>query len=185
MRVIEAVWEPGAVTAPFKGFSRAERAGVAAVVLKGGTIEHQYASGKKTRQERRPGDVFWQAPDTPVEARQNTGNTKLDMIQVALKKMPPTRQYKGPVVGEKKILENAHLAAFEITLAPGAKVAMHAYAPRVWVVLEGGEMRSTDKAGKAQQARFRSLEVVWLPPQEHTFENIGKANERIISLELK
>jgi len=185
VRVIEAVWEPGASSAAFKGFPSSEILGVVAVVLKGGAIEHLYAGGKKVRKERRPGDVFFQPPDRAVEARQNVGGARLDMIQVALKKAPPTRQYTGPAAGSKKVFENAHLAVFELALAPGAKTPVHKYAPRVWVILEGGDVRSSDKAGKPQIARFASSQVVFLPAQEHALENIGKTNERIISLELK
>jgi len=185
VRVIEAVWEPGASSAAFKGFPSSEILGVVAVVLKGGAVEHLYAGGKKVRKERRPGDVFFQPPDRAVEARQNVGGTRLDMIQVALKKAPPTRQYTGPAAGSKKVFENARLAVFELVLAPGAKTPTKKYAPRVWVILEGGDMRSWDNAGKPQEARFASSQVVFLPAQEHTLENIGKTNERIISLELK
>jgi predicted metal-dependent enzyme (double-stranded beta helix superfamily) len=185
VRVIEAVWEPGASVAAFKGFPSSEMLGVVAVVLKGGAVEHLYAGGKKVRQERRPGEVFFQPPDRAVEARQNVGGTRLDMIQVALKKAPPTRQYTGPADGARKLFENARVVVFELALAPGAKTPVHKYAPRVWVILEGGDMRSWDKEGKPQEARFASSQVIFLPAQEHTLENIGKANQRIISVELK
>lgn len=184
VRVIEALWEPGAATSATK-ISGQDTLGVAAVVLKGGTVEHDYAKGKKVRRERRPGDVFWQPGNTQVEARQNAGNTRLDIIQVRLKKAPPTKQYTGPVAGEKKLLDNPRLAAFDITLAPGAKIPMHKYGPRVWVVLEGGDLRSWDKAEKSQVARVGAAQVLWLPAQEHGLKNIGKSNEHIISLELK
>lgn len=185
VRVIEAVWEPGSSAAAWKGFPGTESLGVLAVVLKGGTVEHQYPGGKKVRRERRPGEVFWQAPDIAVEARQNVGNSRLDMVQVALKKVPLTRQYAGPVTGEKKRFENSRLVVFELALAPGAKIPMHKYGPRVWVILEGGDMRSWDNADKPQEARLGNSQVVWLPPQEHRLENIGKTNERIISVEMK
>jgi hypothetical protein len=120
-----------------------------------------------------------------VEARQNVGGTRLDMIQVALKKAPPTQQYSGPAAGAKKLFENARVVVFELALAPGAKTVMHKYGPCVWVILEGGDLRSWDKAGKPQEARIASSQVVFLPAQEHTMENIGKTKERIISLELK
>ena len=185
VRVIEALWEPGASAAAFKGFPSSEILGVVAVVLKGGAVEHLYASGKKVRKERRPGDVFFQPPDRAVEARQNVGSTRLDIIQVALKKAPPTQQYAGPAAGARKLFENARVVVFELALAPGAKTVMHKYGPRVWVILEGGDLRSWDKAGKPQEARLASSQVVFLPAQEHTMENIGKTKERIISLELK
>ena len=185
VRVIEAAWEPGASAAAFKGFPSSEILGVVAVVVKGGAVEHLYAGGKKVRKERRPGDVFFQPPDRAVEARQNVGGTRLDMIQVALKKAPPTQQYAGPAAGAKKLFENARVVVSELALAPGAKTVMHNYGPRVWVILEGGDLRSWDKAGKPQEARLASSQVVFLAAQEHTVENIGKTKERIISLELK
>lgn len=185
VRVIEAVWEPGASTAAFKGFPSRETLGVVGIVMKGSAVEHLYAGGKKVRKERRPGDVFFQPPDRAVEARQNVGGARLDMIQVALKNAPPTGQYTGPAAGAKKLFENARVVVFELALAPGAKTPVHQYAPRVWVVLEGGDLRSWDKEGKPQEARLASSQVVFLPAQEHTLENIGKTKERIISLELK
>ena len=62
---------------------------------------------------------------------------------------------------------------------------LHKYGPRVWIVMDGGSVASTDKDGKKQTVQIRSSQVLWLPAQEHSLENIGAKPFRTISVELK
>ncbi len=181
VRVIEVVWEPGAATAP----ARLAEGDTIGVVIRGGTIEHTYASGKRVRRERQPGEVLWQPGNVTLEARQNVGQTKINVIQVRLKKAPPSHGYGGPVPRVKKLLENTRAAVFDQTIALRAKLPPHKYAPRLWVILDGGDLRSWDKAGKQQDARVRASQVMWLPEQEHAIENVGQTPVRLISIEFK
>lgn len=186
VRVIEVAWEPGAA-APRVKQEGTVTYGVVGVVTRDGTLEYTSPRGKKTRQERKRGEVFWQPGNTVLEARQNVSNGRMNMVQVALKKGDPSKAYIGPAPSAdvKKALDNPRFAAFENTLAPGAKLPLHRYGPRVWVILDGGDMRSTDKAGKPQVARFGASQLLWLPAQEQALENIGATPLRIISIELK
>lgn len=183
-RVIEVVWEPKASVPPIAQ-EGGETLGVVGVTLYGGTLEYTGAKGKKTLQERKRGQVFWQGGNTKLEARQNTGQTKIDVVQVRLKKAPLTKQYAGPVAVTKTVLNNPYLAAFDFVLAPGATLPLHKYAPRVWVILDGGNLRAADRAGKSQFAEFGPGQVVWLPAAEQAFENTGKNQVHVISIELK
>jgi len=184
VRVVEVVWEPGSAAAAVK-LPADETPGIFGVVIKGGTLEHTQKNGRKIRRERKPGDVLWQRPGVEMEARQNVGERNMNLIQIRLKKAPPTRAYRGPAPGAKKLLENPHAIAWEYTFAPGAKSPMHKYPPRVWVVLDGGRLRAVDHQGHPSEAELRPAQVMWLPAQEYTFESIGKTTIRAISLELK
>jgi len=183
-RVLEVVWEPQA-SLPAVKQEGTETLGIVGVVLKGGTQEYTSAKGEKTRHERKPGEVLWQPANVMLEARANAGNARMNIVQVRLKKAPPTKEYAGPLPGVKPVLDNPRCAAFDYALAPGATLPMHKYAPRVWVVLEAGDMRSTDKAGKTQFGRFAPGQVVWLAGKDEALENMGKTPVRIISIELK
>src|SRR5688500_15701386 len=55
VRVLEVVWAPGAAVPATK--LKGEDIGVVGVVLKGGTLEHTVAGGKKINRERKRGDV--------------------------------------------------------------------------------------------------------------------------------
>ena len=83
------------------------------------------------------------------------------------------------------MFENASVVVFDFSLAPAAKLPSHKYAPRLWVVMDGGRVRSTDPAGKKQEALFRASEVLWLDAQEQVLENVGPTPIRVISVEMK
>ena len=142
VRVIEVAWEPGAAVAAAK-LKPEEAIGVAGVVIKGGTIEHVQANGKKVRQERRPGDVLWEAGGARLEARQNVGRSTMQVIQVRLKKAARTRAYTGPLDGTKKVFEYAPVAAFDQTFARRVKSPMHKYGPRLWVDRKSTRLNSS------------------------------------------
>lgn len=184
VRIVEVVWEPGSVVAATK-LTADETLGVLGVVIRGGTLEHVLKNGKKERRERKPGELLWQRPGLEMEMRRNVSDKNMNLIQVRLKKAPLTRAYRGPVAGAKKLLENAYAAAFEHSFAPGVKSPMHKYGPRVWVVLDGGRLRAVEKDGHSSEAFLRPAQVMWLPPQEHSFESFGQTTIRAISLELK
>ena len=184
VRVIDVVWEPGDGTAPGR-LPGDNTVGVVGVVVQGGTMEHVRANGKKLRRQRRAGSVFWKRANAHIEARRNVGQTKIRVIQMRLKKTEPTGAYQGPVAGAKNVYENTHLVAFDQTFAPGSKSAMHPYGPRVWVILKGGRMRSTDHTGYREEISLQSAQWVWLPAQQQSLENIGSTPVRTISLELK
>ena len=184
VRVIDVIWEPGAgtIAAQLQG---KETIGIAGVVVRGGTMEHVQANGKTVRQKRRAGDVLWHRANTRIGARQNVGQTTIRVIQARLKKTAPTGAYSGPVAGVEKIVENARLVVFDQAFAPGATSPLHAYGPRVWVVLQGGRLRSTDHTGYQEEVSLRPAQWVWLPAQQQALENIGATPVRTISLELK
>jgi hypothetical protein len=183
VRVLEVVWGPGAAAPAAK--LKGEDIGVVGVVLKGGTLEHTLANGKKVSRERKRGDVLWEAGTAQLDARQNTGADGINIIQARVKKQPPTKAYKAPVAGARKVFENASVAVFDFSLAPAAKLPTHKYAPRLWVVMDGGRVRSTDPTGKKQEALFRASEVLWLDAQEQVLENVGPTPVRVISVEMK
>ncbi len=182
VRVLEVVWAPGASAPAAK--RQGSDLGVVGVVLKGGTLEYTQAGSKKVR-ERKRGDVLWESGSAQLDARVNSGKDSINIIQATLKKVPPTKGYKGPVAGPKKVIENANVAVFDVSLAPAAKLPSHKYAPRLWVVMEGGRVRSTDPAGKKQEALFRESQVLWLDAQEQVLENVGPTPVRVISIEMK
>ena len=184
VRVIDVLWEPGAGVAS-KQLAEDSTIGVVGVVVQGGTMEHVQASGEKQQQERRAGDVLWQSGSGRVEARRNVGQTEIRVVQALLKKTEPTGAYQGPVAGAKNVYENPHLVAFDQTFAPGSKSPIHSYGPRVWVILEGGQLRSTDDTGYSEEIFLRPAQWVWLPAQQQILENIGSTPVRAISLELK
>ena len=184
VRVIDVVWEPGAGTAPGK-LPGDSTIGMVGVVVQGGTMEHVADNGKKRRQQRRFGDVLWVRGNSRIAARRNVGPSRIRVIQTRLKKTTPTGAYQGPVRGAKQVYENAHLIAFDQTFAPGSKSPMHGYGPRVWVILKGGRLRSTDHTGYREEISLQSAQWVWLPAQQQALENIGPTPVRAISLELK
>jgi hypothetical protein len=184
IRVMGALWEPKAAAPPVMQEGK-DTLGVVGVVVKGGTLEYTTAKGEKSRQKRQAGEVFWQAGNSQLEARQNVGDAPMEVIQVRLKRVPPTRQYTGALPGHKPVLDNPGVAVFDYQLAPGAGLPMHQYAPRVWVVLQGGDLRFTDKSTKPQYARFPTGQVVSLAAKEQALDNAGKSPLRLISVELK
>ena len=184
VRALEVAWDPKAAAPAVKQEGK-ETLGILGVVLKGGTFEYTDAGGAKTRHERKPGDLLWQPGNSRIEARENVGETRINVVQVRLKKAPPTKEYSGPLPGVKPAMNNPAFAAFDYTLAPGSKFPLHKYAPRAWVILEGGAMRSTGKDGKVQFANLAPGQFLWLAGQEQELENIAKTRLRLISIELK
>lgn len=184
LRVLEVAWPPHAA-APAVKQGGGDTLGVVGVVTKGGTIEYTSAKGQKTRQERTPGEVIWQPVDARIEARENVSGGVLRMVQMRLKKAPPTKQYSGPVASTRPLLDNARVAVFDYKLPPGQGLPMHKYGPRVWVVLEGGELKATDTKGHSLMGTFVPAQVGWFDAEETAINNIGKSQVRVISVELK
>jgi mannose-6-phosphate isomerase-like protein (cupin superfamily) len=184
VRAIEATWDPKA-SVPRLQQEGADTLGIVGVVLKAGTLEYTDAKGKKTRQERKLGEILWQAASEDMDARQNVGADPMTIMQVRLKKIPPTKEYAGIVGRWRPVLDNPRFAAFDYLLMPGAKLPTHKYASRVWVFLDGGELRMIDKSRVEQGGKFLPNQVTWLPAAEQSFENIGKTPIRLISIELK
>ncbi len=85
----------------------------------------------------------------------------------------------------KVVFENARVRVMEVTLAPGAKVAMHSHPDHFAYGLSSGKVKFTHADGTTVEAEFQPGQVVWVPAEKHSRENPGDAEVKAVVVELK
>src|SRR5437763_3798510 len=74
----------------------------------------------------------------------------------------------------KLLLENDRVRVFDVTIAPGEKLAMHSNGPSVIYVFNDGRLRHTYPDGSVRDTTAVSGTVVWDQAETHETENTGQ-----------
>lgn len=87
----------------------------------------------------------------------------------------------------KPVLENDRVRVLDVTIAPGAKTAMHSHPDLVAVILEPGTTKWTMPDGQSRQspANLQRGTVVYEPAETHVSENVGSTPLHVILIEFK
>lgn len=85
----------------------------------------------------------------------------------------------------KTVAENDQLRAFEVTFAPGAKIAMHKHPDHVAYALTDGKLTLTGQDGKSQEIDIKAGQAMFLPAQAHAAENKGDKETKLLVVELR
>ena len=93
-----------------------------------------------------------------------------------------------PLQTEQVKLENARVRVIEYTSRPSGDVCgigTHSHPAHVTIVLSPARDRATTVGGKPEEGDMKVGDVYWSDGETHTDVNIGKANSRLIVVELK
>jgi quercetin dioxygenase-like cupin family protein len=85
----------------------------------------------------------------------------------------------------KLVAENERVRVLHATLAPGAKVAMHAHPAHVAITLSAGALQMTGPDGKTTPIEAKAEEALLMPAGSHSMANAGKAAVEVIVIEMK
>ena len=81
--------------------------------------------------------------------------------------------------------ENDQVRVLRVTLAPGAKTAVHEHPPLVTVYLSDFTNRVSPVGGTPNETPRKAGQVASHPATKHVVENIGTTKAEIIVVELK
>jgi catechol 2,3-dioxygenase-like lactoylglutathione lyase family enzyme/quercetin dioxygenase-like cupin family protein len=85
----------------------------------------------------------------------------------------------------KVIFENDAIRVLEVTVTPGATVAMHTNPENINYILEGGTLRLVDPDGSVVDVPLAERQVIPAPSGRHAVENVGRTVVRTLCIELK
>ncbi len=83
------------------------------------------------------------------------------------------------------LFENDVIRVLEVTVKPGAKVAMHTNPENVNYIVKPGTLRLIDPDGSAVDIVLAERQVIPAPVGRHAVENVGATEVRTICIELK
>jgi quercetin dioxygenase-like cupin family protein len=85
----------------------------------------------------------------------------------------------------KVVTENDQLRAFEVTFAPGAKIAMHKHPDHLAYALTDGKLTLTMKDGAPQEIELKAGQAMFLEAQAHAAENKTDKEIKALVVELR
>ena len=85
----------------------------------------------------------------------------------------------------KVVTENDQVRAFEVTFAPGAKIAMHKHPDHIAYAITPGTLTLTGQDGKTQDIELKAGQAMFLPAQAHAAENKTDKEIKAIVVELR
>ena len=83
----------------------------------------------------------------------------------------------------RTVFENEHVRVLEYADEPGEATTPHVHPNSVMVTLTGFARRLSTDAG-VREVELDANQVVWLPAQRHSGQNIGETPTRTILIEL-
>jgi beta-alanine degradation protein BauB len=85
----------------------------------------------------------------------------------------------------KPVLENARVRVFNVTFAPGARVAWHGHPDHVVSALTDARLRFKLPDGRTRDIAPRAGETLWIQAGPHETINMGPKEARLLVVELK
>jgi beta-alanine degradation protein BauB len=85
----------------------------------------------------------------------------------------------------KSLLENQRVNVYEMHLAPGQKTEMHAHPEYVSYLLTDAKLRIEYANGPTEDREYKAGQAGYRQSQQHTIENLGGKDVRIVIIELK
>ncbi|MGE0868153.1 MAG: cupin domain-containing protein [Kofleriaceae bacterium] len=128
-------------------------------------------------------------PATSHKAK-NIGSSELKLVIVELKTEGGTPAAKGtdPLKAGpkiyKKVFEDDHVRAMEVTFAKNAKIAKHTHPDHLAYALTDGKLKVTGEKD-TQEIEVKAGQAMFLPAQLHAAQNTGGAPIKMLVVELK
>ncbi len=85
----------------------------------------------------------------------------------------------------KLVFENERVRIMEVSFKPGEKIAQHSHPDHFGYILEAGKLKISKPDGTSSELDGKVGDVVWIPTETHSGENIGKTTVRVLVVELK
>ena len=85
----------------------------------------------------------------------------------------------------KKVFENDRVRVCEITFKVGAKIGMHSHPDHFVYVLNDGKLKLSYLDGSTKDFEGKKGELVWIPAETHSGENMGDTEFHALVVELK
>jgi len=125
-------------------------------------------------------------PASAPQGAQSFGN---DPPGATVPHSPPPASAPDPTVtdGDKYhvVLENQHVRVLRYQDKPGDRTRPHHHTEFVLYALSGFRRRLTFPDGTVKERDFKPGEVIWMPEQVHTGENVGTTDTDVVIVELK
>lgn len=83
------------------------------------------------------------------------------------------------------VLENAQVRVLRYHDAPGEKTHPHHHPDSVLYALSAFRRRLSFPDGTTKEREFKAGDVMWVPAQTHTGENIGESETEVLLVEVK
>ena len=101
-----------------------------------------------------------------------------------VKPVIPDAPTAGPDI-YKLAFENDKVRVFEITFAPGAKIAMHQHPDHAIYALTAGTLKVTPDGGEAKDITLKAGDAGFFPAESHSAENATDKEVKAVLVELK
>jgi len=85
----------------------------------------------------------------------------------------------------KVLLDNDKVRVLELQIAPGGKTGMHSHGDHFVYFVTGGEAKQVEADGTIKTRTTKPGEILWSGPVTHDSENTGKAQAKVLIVELK
>ena len=85
----------------------------------------------------------------------------------------------------KVVTENARVRVLRYHDTPGAKTHQHHHPDSVLQAMSAFKRRLIFPDGRSVDREFKAGDIMWIPPQTHTGENIGTTDTDVVLVELK
>ncbi len=107
--------------------------------------------------------------------------------QQASKNQSPSNQDPTVTDGDKyhAILENEHVRVLSYKDKPGEKTHPHHHSEFVLYALSSFRRRLIFPDGTVKERDFKPGDVIWMPDQIHTGENVGTTDTDVVIVEFK
>src|SRR5688500_9514022 len=123
-------------------------------------------------------------PEEPVAAEPEPPTEPEQPAEPAPPPEPGDPAQVGPDI-YKVVTENDQVRAFEVTFAPGAKIAMHKHPDHVAYAISAGKLSITGQDGQTQEIELKAGEAMFLPAQAHSAENKTDKEIKALVVELR
>jgi quercetin dioxygenase-like cupin family protein len=101
-----------------------------------------------------------------------------------VKPVIPDAPTAGPDI-YKAVFENDKVRVFEITFAPGAKIAMHQHPDHAIYALTAGTLKITTESGETKDMTLKKGDAGFFPGESHSAENATDKEVKAVLVELK
>ncbi len=85
----------------------------------------------------------------------------------------------------KLVFENERVRVMEVTFKVGEKIAPHSHPDHFAYILEAGKLKISKPDGTGGELDGKVGDVVWIPAETHSGQNVGTTTMRILVVELK
>jgi len=186
VRVLESVLKPGTKE------NEHSHPNYVTYVINAGKVRN-HSNGAVSLGEFKTGEVLFR--DARTHWSENIGKTTIRVIMFELKDIGDAgKPYNVPSDKDpvklspqyyKVAVDNEFVRVLEYRLKPGQKEPMHSHPCGVVYGLTATKFKTVSSDGKTDESESTPGEIFWRGPTTHAAENIGKADERAIAIELK